>query len=54
MTVNLNINGVISGGRMGGRREEVYPAYVLETVRCRKLILGRDIGQGVWVCKVMV
>ena len=31
------------GVRMGGR-EKVYPAYTSETVRCRKLILGRDIG----------
>ena len=33
---------------MGGRREEVCPACISETVRCRKLILGRDIG---WGCR---
>ena len=35
------------GVRMGGRagwREEVCPGCISETVRCRKLILGRDIG----------
>ena len=32
------------GVRMGGRREKVCPGYISETVRCRKLILGRDIG----------
>ena len=32
------------GVRMGGRREEVCPACISETGRCRKLILGRDIG----------
>ena len=30
--------------RMGGRREKVCPGCISETVRCRKLILGRDIG----------
>ena len=29
---------------MGGRREQVCPGCISETVRCRKLILGRDIG----------
>ena len=33
-----------AGGRMGGRREIVCPGCISETVRCRKLILGRDIG----------
>ena len=33
-----------SGGRAGGRREIVCPGCISETVRCRKLILGRDIG----------
>ena len=37
-----------SGGRasgwVGGRREIVCPGCISETVRCRKLILGRDIG----------
>ena len=32
-----------AGGRVGGR-EKVCPGCILETVRCRKLILGRDIG----------
>ena len=32
------------GGRVGGRREIVCPGCISETVRCRKLILGRDIG----------
>ena len=36
--------GVLSGGRVGVRREKVCPGCILETVRCRKLILGRDIG----------
>ena len=31
-------------GWAGGWREEVCPACISETVRCRKLILGRDIG----------
>ena len=31
-------------GWAGGQREEVCPACISETVRCRKLILGRDIG----------
>ena len=34
----------IHGVRMGGRREIVCPGCISETVRCRKLILGRDIG----------
>ena len=29
---------------IGGRREKVCPGCISETVRCRKLILGRDIG----------
>ena len=33
-----------AGGRPGGRREIVCPGCISETVRCRKLILGRDIG----------
>ena len=28
----------------GGQREKVCPGYISETVRCRKLILGRGIG----------
>ena len=31
-------------GRVGGRREIVCPGCISETERCRKLILGRDIG----------
>ena len=33
-----------AGGWVGGRREKVCPGCISETVRCRKLILGRDIG----------
>ena len=33
-----------AGGQAGGRREIVCPGCISETVRCRKLILGRDIG----------
>ena len=29
---------------MGGQWEEVCPGCISETIRCRKLILGRDIG----------
>ena len=32
------------GGLVGGRQEKVCPGCISETVRCRKLILGRDIG----------
>ena len=28
----------------GGVREEICPDCISETIRCRKLILGRDIG----------
>ena len=38
------IHGVRMGGQVGGRREIVCPGCISETVRCRKLILGRDIG----------
>ena len=31
-------------GWAGGRREKVCPGCISETVSCRKLILGRDIG----------
>ena len=31
-------------GWVGGRREKVCPGCISETVRCKKLILGRDIG----------
>ena len=32
------------GVRMGGRREIVCPGSISATIRCRKLILGRDIS----------
>ena len=32
------------GQGMGGRREKVCPGCISETVRCRKLIRGRDIS----------
>ena len=32
------------GVRIGGWREKVCPGCISETVRCRKLILNRDIG----------
>ena len=35
---------VLFSPMVGGRREKVYPGCISETVRCRKLILGRDIG----------
>ena len=35
-------HGVRMGGWAGGRK--VCPGCISETVRCRKLILGRDIG----------
>ena len=34
------------GVRMGGRLEIVCPGCISETVRCRKFILGGDIGWG--------
>ena len=34
------------GVRMGGWREKVCPGCILETVRCRKLILGRTLVRG--------
>ena len=33
---------------MGWQQEIVCPGYISETVRCRKFILGRDIG---WGCR---
>ena len=35
-------------GWVGGRWEKICPACISETVSCRKLILGRDIG---WGCR---
>ena len=37
-------HGVRMGGRVGARREKVCPGCISETIRYRKLILGRDIG----------
>ena len=39
-------NGQASGGGGGRQREEVCLACISETVRCRQLILGRNIGRG--------
>ena len=39
-------NGVWMGIRAGGQREKVCPGCISEAVRCRKFILGRDIGWG--------
>ena len=36
--------GCQSSGWAGGQREKVCPGCISETVRCRKMILGRDIG----------
>ena len=32
------------GGQMGCRMQKVYLGCISESIRCRKLILGRDIG----------
>ena len=41
-------HGARMGGRSSGRAAgKVCPACISGTVRCRKLILGRDIGLGV-------
>ena len=37
-------HGAKVGWWVGGRWEKVCPGCISETVRCRKLILGRDIG----------
>ena len=37
----------MESGWAGGWREIVCPGCISETVRCRKFILGRDIGWGV-------
>ena len=39
-----------AGQRVSGQWEKSCPDYISETVRCRKLILGRDIGWGVYRC----
>ena len=36
--------GMQASGRSSGQWEKVCPGCISETVRCRKLILGRDIG----------
>ena len=33
-----------AGGQVGGQREKDCPGCISETVRCRKLILGRNIS----------
>ena len=50
-TVGVLFSPMVSGwagawavGRSGGREKVCCPGCILETVRCRKLILGRDIG----------
>ena len=39
-------HGVQMGGWAGGRWEKVCPGCISETVRCRKLILGRILVRG--------
>ena len=42
------------GARVSGWvARKVCPGYISETVRCRKLILGRDIGGGGCRCSVL-
>ena len=41
-------HGVRMGGQTDGRRENVCLGCISETIRCRKLRLGRDIG---WGCR---
>ena len=43
------MGGRAVGQAGGGAAGKVCPACISETVRCRKLILGRDIGWGVGV-----
>ena len=38
----------------GGQREKICSVCISETARCRKLMRGRDIGWGLWVCKVIM
>ena len=48
--VGVLFSPMVSGwasGRAVGQREIVCLGCISETVRCRKLILGRDIGWGV-------
>ena len=48
--VGVLFSPMVSGwavGRAGGRQEKVSPGCISETIRCRKLILGRDIGKDV-------
>ena len=45
ITPLLLLSPMVSGWA-GGRREIVCPGCISETVRCRKFILGRDIGWG--------
>ena len=33
-----------AGGPVGGHQEKVCPGCISETISCRRLILGRDIG----------
>ena len=42
-TVGVLFSPIVSGWA-GGRREKVCPGCISKSVRCRKLILGRDIG----------
>ena len=44
-------HGVWVGGWALGN---VCPDIISETIRCRILLLGRDIGQGVQMCNVLV
>ena len=37
-------HGVWMGSLAGGLREKICPGCTSETITCRKLILGRDIG----------
>ena len=49
--VQAGRSGIWVGGQPG---EKVCRGYISETVRCRKLKLGRDIGYGVQVCNGLV
>ena len=41
---NETLSNFYPTGWAGGQREEVCTACISETISCRKLILGRDIG----------